>query len=502
MEMTSIPDSLLEVDPIQIRIDKFELIKEVRTNDRDPFTSIMWCYPKYHNVNLLPTQGFKIHLSATILNSCEIFDLVIPFLISKEIQFKVLGSNKELRLLNSNFYGYQQVGKFITVYPLNAVHANQLIFQLEQLTRGFKSPRIPSDNRIYPDSIVHYRYGKIIPRTPHSTHQSEMLERPDGSLEEDLRDPTMPVPEWIEDPIEKFWKNNSDHKNQLFANRFIILKNLRQRAKGGVYLALDCKNLIINNSKEQSSQLVILKEARFLGEIEPSGIDAITRVKWQTQVQQRLAEHEISPKIYDQFIYEKNFYLVMEKYGNHSLRDALLQHHLWDSLDKVELVKNIVDLVNKMHTLGIYFFDLSPDNVRIGENNEIKFIDLEFAITENAPTFVGWNVGTPGFYPKQDILFRSGISESIWSKLRDIYAIGSILVALSCPKWFDELVNGVHFNHEHWGTEIYLGRVGQNIKKIVTRCQTVINQFEINELSQLISNLKAEDFYETSTYSE
>ncbi|BDD39893.1 hypothetical protein GUT184_01570 [Streptococcus ruminantium] len=47
---------------------------------------------KYHEISWydLPEFGFKIHISGTIENYTDMYELVIPYLISKNVSFKYL----------------------------------------------------------------------------------------------------------------------------------------------------------------------------------------------------------------------------------------------------------------------------------------------------------------------------------------------------------------------------------------------------------------------------
>jgi hypothetical protein len=58
------------------------------------------------------SQGWKLHVSATILSACPIFRLIAPYLKRRDIWFKAPKSLAELQKLNSGiFYGFSQIGK-------------------------------------------------------------------------------------------------------------------------------------------------------------------------------------------------------------------------------------------------------------------------------------------------------------------------------------------------------------------------------------------------------
>ena len=77
----------------------------------------IWRFSRKRNRND-PSQGWKIHVSATILSACDIFRLIAPYLKKRDTLVKATKSLTELQKLNAGiFYGFSQVGKFITIYP-------------------------------------------------------------------------------------------------------------------------------------------------------------------------------------------------------------------------------------------------------------------------------------------------------------------------------------------------------------------------------------------------
>src|SRR4051812_30895414 len=60
-----------------------------------------------------PTQGWKLHISATILTACDVLDIAGPILRRWGSLYKAPESLLELRRINTGlYYGYSQVGKF------------------------------------------------------------------------------------------------------------------------------------------------------------------------------------------------------------------------------------------------------------------------------------------------------------------------------------------------------------------------------------------------------
>lgn len=128
----------------------------------DNFSDEHWLYNLPSNIT--QSKGFKIHLSASILNANLVAKKFFDFIFSREkkINFKILVSIKELSLQNTGLNGYSQVGKFITIYPKDNKEFQRLLHKLEILYKGVKGVNIPSDFRFQLSEVVYYRYGEFV----------------------------------------------------------------------------------------------------------------------------------------------------------------------------------------------------------------------------------------------------------------------------------------------------------------------------------------------------
>src|SRR5215216_4638959 len=69
-------------------------------------------------------KGWKLHVSATVLNAHVVLERIGPFLETRGVQFKAPVSLEEVKRLNSGLnYPYTQIGKVITVYPTSDIEA-------------------------------------------------------------------------------------------------------------------------------------------------------------------------------------------------------------------------------------------------------------------------------------------------------------------------------------------------------------------------------------------
>ena len=148
-----------------------------------------------------PLDGWKLHVSATVLNATAILRRIAPYMIARGVPFKAPRSLVEVLKLNSGLhYRYSQIGKIITVYPRNDEQAVALAHALHGLTRRFTGPTVPFDLRFTETSNVYYRYGAFqhleINQSGAPTHG---VYAPSGELVPDVREE--PKPDWVSDPF-------------------------------------------------------------------------------------------------------------------------------------------------------------------------------------------------------------------------------------------------------------------------------------------------------------
>src|SRR5215468_6813253 len=158
-----------------------------------------WRYSRYSRKDD-PEQGWKLHLTATVLSAGPTLRSVGPFLTRRGLMFKAPVTLRELSRLNCGLeYGFSQVGKFITVYPRTAEEAVSLARSLDRLTRAYTGPRVPYDRQFQPNSSVYYRYGGFQPLyIQHRNGQrSDAIRGPKGRLIKDSRTAGAAIPKWL-----------------------------------------------------------------------------------------------------------------------------------------------------------------------------------------------------------------------------------------------------------------------------------------------------------------
>src|SRR5437868_10205448 len=88
-------------------------------------------------------QGWKLHISATIITAPAVLEIVAAFLGDHGAYFKAPISLQELKKINSGvYYDYAQIGKFITVYPQDDRQAVYFAEHLHRLTYQIPAPSV------------------------------------------------------------------------------------------------------------------------------------------------------------------------------------------------------------------------------------------------------------------------------------------------------------------------------------------------------------------------
>lgn len=447
-------------DLLELAIKKYKLKKYTVKHKVIKGLKITWAY--FDPIILLSHQGLKVHISATILNSVDILHIVVPWLLINRIAFKVVASNSLLKKLNDNVFGYLHSGKFITIYPKNNHKCMFVATELDKLLVNHKSIPIPSDDRFQNSSIVYYGYDPLL-----VTGNDLLVDKlPSLKLSE---------------------KKNS---HSLLLNKYIIIETIRQRARGGTYLALE----IIQN--QHSCRKVIIKEARNFSEIECSGVDAVERLHWQFKMLDKLSQLNITPIPYELLKSKSTTLLSMQYLQGVCLREMIISSQSFDISTVINTTIKTALHIKELHFINLYFLELCPDNIIILPDNTLKLIDCDLCYTDTAPEFIGWNYGTPGFFPNLSVLEKTCTKESDWFYLRDIYALGSILFSLLFPNWYKNLFLGITEKKSSLAKLDLINSSPAELRNLMRRSMLLEKPF--SGVCEFIDSLKLIDFLHNS----
>lgn len=378
----------------------------------------IWAY-SFNDASSLPNQGWKLHISATIRNANALFKIVAPVLSRGQWQYKAPRSLTELKKLNSGlFYGYSQIGKFITVYLRSRDDLLDLVKKLKPITAKFKGPSVPSD-KIIPSSLcLFYRYGCF--KIDSSSGNEGNIISPDGIIIPDRRERKYAVPNWLDDPFENsIYSDNSNHysnnRRHKFLERYRPYKAISQRGKGGVYLALDFSSAPLKTC--------ILKEGRKGGELDWSWIDGFDRIQQESFILKNIENLNVNaPRLIDSIKYHNHAYIVIEHINGISLDKILNINNKKLPIDDVLHIAYILACyIDELHSFKVTWRDIKPMNVIIDSYGDIHLIDFEGAMKGDSKVNDPW--GSPGYVPPEWL----SINDFSGRIKQDIFAFGATL---------------------------------------------------------------------------
>ena len=372
-----------------------------------------------------PRQGWKIHVSATVLTANDTLEKIAPLLQRRGPMFKAPISLQELNRINAGiYYGYTQIGKVITVYPRDDEELIFLAECLHDLTAGMIAPAVPFDLRLHPDSCIYYRYGGFERLEIEDPDGRRLLaiRDPNGRLVPDLRDTEMARPDWVSDPFAARRRDLSAPPLVTpLQTTYRAFQALTQRGKGGVYRAYDLSRT--------PPRLCILKEGRRGGEVGWDGRDGVWRVRHEERVLRSLSAAGIAaPRVYSSFEAEQNYYLVTECLRGETLQSFLhrRRRRLPVSVG-IRYARRLATLLSRIHSTGWAWRDCKPTNLIISRRGELRPLDFEGACPVDQPDPSPW--GTPGFIPPE---FREDPAAGrVESRVpEDLYALGALIYLL------------------------------------------------------------------------
>jgi serine/threonine protein kinase len=373
----------------------------------------------------LPTQGWKVHVSGTPANAESILGIIWDFCVENGIAFKFIRSAELLSAWNSKYANRASSGKMAALYPANEAQLQTILTGLECLLRGYEGPYILSDLR-WNSGPLYLRFGAFVERYCLSALGELMpaIEDPEGILVPDIRKPVFRIPAWVEIPsflAEQVGDRLRRHDGADFP--YQIKSALHFSNGGGVYLADD----------PRTGKRVVLKEARPLAGLDSHGMDALTRLRRERAILERLGHVDFAPNFIDFFTYWEHDFLVESFIEGECLQECVVRRHPLgtpepgqsDFENYTEWALDILDQVEQaletIHRQGIVYGDLHWYNVIVKPNGKIVLIDFEIATDLSDASEPG--LAAPGFVSSK---VRSGRSV-------DLYALACLRLALFLP---------------------------------------------------------------------
>ncbi|MBE5954094.1 MAG: PASTA domain-containing protein [Lachnospiraceae bacterium] len=141
----------------------------------------------------------------------------------------------------------------------------------------------------------------------------------------------------------------------------------------------------------------------------------------------RLAKFKHTPGIvgiYDSFQENKTAYIVMEYLEGETLSSKLDREGKLSLEDSINLMKPVLSALKEVHKEGILHRDISPDNIFITKDDEVKLLDFGAARYATSTTHSKSLsvIVKPGYAPQEQ--YRSRGDQGTWT---DIYACAATL---------------------------------------------------------------------------
>lgn len=370
---------------------------------------------------ILPEQGWKIHISATLSTADTVLETVSLYCHRHALPFKFLRDRRTLRATLSKDGDRRVTGKFITVYPSSPAGLHAHLAELDAALTGRPAPHVLTDLR-WKQGPVFVRYGAFTRQfvTYDGADVPAIRDLDTGVLVPDVRATAFHIPSWVQVP--DFLQAELDGLATTPPDGFPQVRAaLHFSNAGGVYEA------------EHDGRQLILKEARPHVGWTPDGRDAVQRLRDEAALLRDLRDRVPVPAPIAEFTVHDHAYLAMERIDGVSLSAAVAARNpLATSAPTtrvrrayrdwaISVISSLRDAVSALHACGRMHGDLHPGNVLIREDDAVVLIDLEMSrpIGDNAAVVIG----APGFVSTDG---RTGLEQ-------DLYALACIELFLFVP---------------------------------------------------------------------
>ncbi|MFD9041570.1 class III lanthionine synthetase LanKC [Streptomyces bottropensis] len=372
-----------------------------------------------------PTQGWKVHASATRGNADRIAAMVWDYCVPRGIPFKFVPGPHLLHLRNAKYAARDTSGKFVTVYPADEEQLHLVLCELGDLLKGHEGPYILTDLR-WNEGPLYVRYGAFARSFVVDERGTLVPAVRDGAgtLVPDQRKPTFHVPEWVTLPA--FLEPQLAARNTTTVGDlpYRIDKALHFSNGGGVYVGTDTRD----------GRRVVLKEGRPHAGLAADGADAVTRLEREKDALERLAGLGVVPEVRDWFTLGDHRFLVMDFVEGRPLNSCVAERHPLLAPDPgpdavaaytawaLHVHRAVEEAVAAVHSRGIVFNDLHVFNIMVApDDRSVSLLDFEAAAP--AEDDGRQTVAHPGFLAPPD---RTGPDV-------DRYALACLRLALFLP---------------------------------------------------------------------
>jgi serine/threonine protein kinase len=206
-------------------------------------------------------------------------------------------------------------------------------------------------------------------------------------------------------------------KGKILGSRYKVIEYIAMGGFGKTYLAEDTQlpekdHCVVKQLYPSSEDPQFLAIARRLFKTEASTLHL-------------LGDHDQIPKLLAYFEEEEKFYLVQQYIAGQTLEKELDSEKLWSETQVIELLKDVLGILEFIHSKGVIHRDIKPDNL-IRRHEDGKFVLVDFGTVKevlkgqtNIELTVA--VGTQGYMPTEQARGKPRPTS-------DLYALGMICI--------------------------------------------------------------------------
>jgi serine/threonine protein kinase len=364
----------------------------------------------------LPDQGWKLHVSASTRNGKTIIDAVLPVLGEHRCSFKVARDPTTLTRLNQGMLGPTQVGKFLTVYPIDDDQAVAIATRLAEATRGCSGPRVPSDRRLRPDAPVYYRFGAFRARWRENLlgDVEDVLQRPDGSFEADRRRRIALHPDWVTDPFEANDIRVPGPPTKLtVGDRYMLAKSLSPATIVTVYLSVDTR----------TGRRAVLKRVPLETGTAVTPEQVVAKLRRECALMTTLAPLELFPSAVEMFVEGEHAFLAMEHIDGEPFDDWIDaqfgRHGRCDPAALTAVLASLAAAIVALHAESYVYADLKSEHVVVDDQFGVRLLDAETLL--HADEDCTDPMRTPGYASPQQWAWQRPVPAD------DVHAFGAVV---------------------------------------------------------------------------
>ncbi|TVQ44252.1 MAG: protein kinase [Gloeocapsa sp. DLM2.Bin57] len=211
-------------------------------------------------------------------------------------------------------------------------------------------------------------------------------------------------------------------KGQLLKQRYRIINELvGTGGMGQTYVAED--------TQQPDNPTCVVKHLKPANE-DPNFLITVKRLfKSEAEILEQLGKHDQIPQLRDYFEEDQEFYLVQEFIDGQPLSAELPLGKRWLESEVVSLLKNMLEILEFIHSQGVIHRDIKPDNI-IRREKDGKLVLIDFGVVKQMrmqqATGVGQismtvGIGTPGYMPIEQSKGKPRPSS-------DIYSLGMVAI--------------------------------------------------------------------------